>query len=256
VLERAGHDVDTEVLEYLTKYCEHCQKYGRSPGRFKFNLRDDVNFNYSIIVDIFYISGKPVLHIVDEGTRYQAGRWLNNISAKHTWDTLKLGWIDTYLGPPDQIVVDAGKQFTSKEFSQYINTLGTKIKIMPVEAHNSVGIVERYHGPIRRAYLIITTEIPSLKKDIALQMAFKAINDSAGPDGLIPTLLVYGALPRMTEYDLPSPSITQRSTALKKAMAEIRRLRAKRQVNDALNTRNGLSTTNIHNLTLNSDVLV
>ena len=39
---------------------------------------------------------------------------------------------------------------------------------MPIEAHNSVGIVERYHGPIRRAYLIITTEIPSLKKDIAL----------------------------------------------------------------------------------------
>jgi len=58
-----------------------------------------------------------VLHIVDEGIRYQAGRWLNNISAKHTWDTLKLGWINTYLGPLDQIVVDAGKQFTSKEFS-------------------------------------------------------------------------------------------------------------------------------------------
>ena len=32
-------------------------------------------------------------------------------------------------------------------------------------------------------------------------MAFKAINDSAGPDSLILTLLVYGALPRMTEYD-------------------------------------------------------
>ena len=59
-------------------------------------------------------------------------------------------------------------------------------------------------------------------------MAFKAINDSAGPDGLIPILLVYGALPRMTEYDLLSPFIIQRSTALKKAMAEIQRLRAKR----------------------------
>ena len=79
-----------------------------------------------------------------------------------------MGWIDIYLGPPDQIVVDAGKQFTSKEFSQYVNTLGTKIKIVPVEAHNSVGIVERYHGLIRRAYLIIMTEILSLEKDMAL----------------------------------------------------------------------------------------
>jgi hypothetical protein len=89
-----------------------------------------------------------VLHIVDEGTRYQAGRWLQNISAKHAFDTLKMAWVDSYLGPPDQIVADARKQFTSKEFAQLANSIGTKIKIVPVEAHNSIGIVERYHGPI------------------------------------------------------------------------------------------------------------
>jgi hypothetical protein len=255
VLYRAGHDVDKETLEYLTNYCKHCQKHGRSPGRFQFTLKDDVNFNYSIIVDIFYISGKPVLHIVDEGTRYQAGRWLQNISAKHAFDTLKMAWVDSYLGPPDQIITDAGKQFTSKEFAQLADSMGTKIKIVPIEAHNSIGIVERYHGPIRRAYNIITAEIPDIHKDMALQMAFKAINDSVGPDGLVPTLLVYGALPRMIQSDT-SPTVAQRSSALKKAMAEIQKLRAKRQVEDALNTRNGPSTTNIHDLPLNSDVLV
>ena len=78
---------------------------------------------------------------------------------------------------------------------------------MLIEAHNSVGIVERYYSLIRRAYLIITTEISSLEKDIVLQIAFKAINDSAGLNGLILILLVYGALPRMTEYDLLSPFI-------------------------------------------------
>jgi hypothetical protein len=52
-------------------------------------------------------------------------------------------------------------------------------------------------------------------------MAFKAINDTAGPDGLVPTLLVYGALPRIVEYDAPLPTITHCSTALKKAMLEI-----------------------------------
>ena len=38
-------------------------------------------------------------------------------------------------------------------------------------------------------------------------MAFKAINDSAGPDGITPTLLVYGAFPRMTELDPLLPTI-------------------------------------------------
>ena len=205
---------------------------------------------------MFYIISKPVLHVVDKGTRYQAGQWLTNISAKHTWDALRACWIDTYLGPPDQITTDAGKNFASREFNQYATAIGTKIKIVPVEAHNSVGIVERYHGPIRRVYMIITAEIPDINREMALQMAFKAINDTAGPDGLIPTLLVYGAYPRMTEYDSPAPTVTQRAAAIRKAMTELQKMRAKRQVTTALNNRNGPNTTSVQELDLNSDVLV
>jgi hypothetical protein len=51
-------------------------------------------------------------------------------------------------------------------------------------------------------------------------MAFKAINNSAGPNGLVPMLLVYGALPRIVEYNALSPSIAQRSTAPKKAIID------------------------------------
>ena len=87
-------------------------------------------------------------------------------------------------------------------------------------------------------------------------MAFKAINDSVGTDGLIPTLLVFGAYPRLSENDAPSPTIIQRSKAIEKAMAEVRRLRAKRQVQDALNERNGPDTSKLKSLPLNSRVLV
>ena len=59
-------------------------------------------------------------------------------------------------------------------------------------------------------------------------MAFKAVNDSAGPDGLVPTLLVYGAYLRISELDKHSPSIAQRAAVIKKAMGEISKLRAKR----------------------------
>ena len=153
VLDRAGHDdVDKKTLEHLTKYCHFCQKHGKSLGRFRFTLWDDIEFNYCIIVDIMYISGSPLLHVVDEGTRFQAGRWLQDISAKHTWEVLQMCWIDTYLGPPDLITSDAGKNFVSKEFKEYANTMGIRTKAVPVEAHNSIGIVERYHGPLRRVY--------------------------------------------------------------------------------------------------------
>jgi hypothetical protein len=38
-------------------------------------------------------------------------------------------------------------------------------------------------------------------------MAFKVINDSAGPGGLVPILLVFGAYPRMVESDTLSPMV-------------------------------------------------
>ena len=202
-----------------------------------------------------YISGAPLLHVVDESTRFQAGQWLQDISARHTWDTLRACWIDTYLGPPDLITHDAGKNFVSKEFKQYAAAMGTTTKSVPVEAHNSIGMVERYHGPLRRAYQIITVELPGISKDMALQMAFKAINDTSGPGGLVPTLLVFGAYPRMVESDALLPLVTQRAAAIKKAMAEIQKLCSKCQIANALNMRNGPKSL-VHDLLPDSPVLV
>ena len=64
-----------------------------------------------------------------------------------------------------------------------------------------MGIVKRYYGPIRKAYSIIIAKILSISKDMALQMAFKAINDIARPNRLVLTLLVYSAYPRITTYN-------------------------------------------------------
>jgi hypothetical protein len=87
-------------------------------------------------------------------------------------------------------------------------------------------------------------------------MAVKAINDTASPNGLVPTLLVYGAYPRISNLGPPTPSITERAATIRKAIAEIVKLRAKQIVNNALYYRNGPNTTPVHNLPLNSKVLI
>ena len=56
-----------------------------------------------------------------------------------------------------------------------------------------MGIVKRYYKLIRQVYSIIIAKILNISKDIALQMAFKAINDTAGLNRLILILLVYSA---------------------------------------------------------------
>ena len=134
--------------------------------------------------------------------------------------------------------------------------MSIRTKAVLVEAHNSIGMVEQYHRPLQCAYQIITIKIPDINKDMALQMAFKAINNTTGPNRLVPTLLVFGAYLRMTELDAPSPTITQCANVVRKAMAEIRKLRAERQVADALNMHNRPRTDAVHNLPPNSPVLV
>jgi hypothetical protein len=92
-----------------------------------------------------------------------------------------------------------------------------------MEAHNSMGKVERYHAPLQQAYKIIRNEISSkqINKEIILQMAVKAVNNTTGPNGIIPTLLVFGAYPQITDMDPLSPLIVQRAQAIHVATKEI-----------------------------------
>jgi hypothetical protein len=55
-------------------------------------------------------------------------------------------WINTYLSPLDFIISNVGKNFVSKEFKEYANTIGICTKAVLVEAHNSINIVERYYS--------------------------------------------------------------------------------------------------------------
>ena len=73
--------------------------------------------------------------------------------------------------------------------------MAIKVKEVPIKAYNSIGKVEQYYTPLCRVYKIISLELEDASKELILQMAIKAVNNSAGPDRLVPTLLVFSAYP-------------------------------------------------------------
>ena len=87
-------------------------------------------------------------------------------------------------------------------------------------------------------------------------MAVKATNNTASLNRLGPTLLVYGAYPRISDLNPPAPSITGQVTAIWKVIAEIVKLQAKQAINSALYHCNRLDITLVYNLPLNSKVLI
>lgn len=89
----------------------------------------------------------------------------------------------------------------AREFKQYVINIGILVKNALIEAHHSKGIVGSYHGLLRWVYSIIITEISSIRPDLVLQIAFKAIKDLIGPNELVSTLLIFGTYPQMIEQD-------------------------------------------------------
>jgi hypothetical protein len=84
-------------------------------------------------------------------------------------------------------------------------------------------------------------------------MAVKTINDTAGPNGLIFILLVFDAYPKFTSQ-LQAIPIAARAAAVRKAMAEVRKLKARRDVATVLKTRNGPDIANTLELPIPSEV--
>ena len=70
-------------------------------------------------------------------------------------------------------------------------------------------MVKCYYSPLYHIYYIITAELPDISKDIALQMAFKVINNFIGPNSFIPTLLVFKAYLYIVKSDAPNPIVVQ-----------------------------------------------
>jgi len=60
----------------------------------------------------------------------------------------------------------------------------------------------------------------------------------------------------MSNLNPPALSITDRAVIIRKAMAEIVKLRAKQAVNNALHHRNRPDITLVYNLLLNSEVFI
>lgn len=245
------------MFEDITRRCKPFQTYAQAPRGFKFSLRDDKDFNRTVFVNIFYTNSKPVLHAVDESTRYRAARWLSNVMTKSVRCAMRLCSIDVYFVLPDVVVHYAGKQFVAKVFQTNAKLLHIDIKWVPIESLNSMTNLEPYYTPICHAYKIVESGAPDLDEEVGLQIAIKSVNDSTCPGGRVSILLVYGALPR---FGFPSnkatPSTHQRAIAQRKAAEATSKLFAKTQISRAVRIRNGPDTSHIHPVLIDSHVLV
>ncbi|EJT75230.1 hypothetical protein GGTG_05167 [Gaeumannomyces tritici R3-111a-1] len=84
--------------------------------RFKFTLKNDKDFNYEIVINVFYLGNKPVIYIINESIKFNAITILKNLLAKEIWKILKRYWINVYLKLLNVITHNAGTHFSKSAY--------------------------------------------------------------------------------------------------------------------------------------------
>ena len=186
-----------KVLEEIAKACKACQIMSPKPYVFQVAMPDNIQFNHEVQLDLMFIDKKAILHVVDRGTHFSAARFIRRQNVEAVWNALIECWIAVYVGFPNIFAYDQGSVFNSELFTQACKQFGIIMKPTPTESHNSLSSCERYHAPLRRIYKKLQIEFPRLNEDTRLSLAVQALNNTAGPDGLVPTLLVFGMVPKL-----------------------------------------------------------
>ena len=100
-----------------------------------------------------HIEGDYVLHFFDEATRFSAAGFAGKrVTAEKVRVIIIQCWSSVYTGMPHSIAVDDRTQHRDI-LGELSNIYGIDIQKSDTESRNSLGISERYHGPLHKTFL-------------------------------------------------------------------------------------------------------
>lgn len=99
-------------------------------------------------IDLLWIDGKPILHIVDTGKHYKNAIEIRSKRTEDIWTAFVEGWASTYIGYHDVLRIDQETTFTSSYLIDASTAHGIYLRFSGTEFHKSTGAVERYHDPL------------------------------------------------------------------------------------------------------------
>jgi hypothetical protein len=172
--------------------------------------------------------------VVDTATRFGAATFLDGQDVEHVWAAFLECWELVYTGYPRKTRTDAGTIFTSDAWKHLHDTNGIILQISGIESHNSIGLGERMHSPLRRVYNKILMYYPHIHRSMTLKLAIKATNDAIGIGGIAPSMLVFGCIPRFPITSSHLPDQADRMKALQVGMMEMNAAVATERISEAL----------------------
>ncbi|KAA8494733.1 Retrovirus-related Pol polyprotein from transposon [Porphyridium purpureum] len=202
--EAISYDLAHQLKDKLKK-CGTCQWYSGRRTSYRVAADIETEFNATVGIDFLFLQEDPgegnanmkVLQIACYGTKWTAAAVCTESDAQGVFSCFFRIWISVY-GAPRRVKADCETVLTSSDFRNLCLGEGIVVDSIEKEAHWHLGIAERFHEPLRKVYLRISRDQPALDADTILSIATRAMNNTVGPEGMTPALLVFGCLPRLS----------------------------------------------------------
>lgn len=222
-----------KLIEEISRSCATCAEINDRPVSFSVRTPDSVIFNQQLLIGIMYYNSRPIIHIVDRGTRFSEARYLRRADAMTFWNIFVQAWSFLYMEHPSSILTDQDSVFMSDQWKGMCCASDIKIQTTGVESHNSLNAGESLHASPRQILRRLERDHSELTDQGHLATAVYIMNRTVNVDGICPMLLVFGMMPPISTLTGILPSHAERIRAMKAARDEYSKIVAKQRINRA-----------------------
>lgn len=177
-----------------------------------------------------FIDNKAILHAIDTATRFSAAICLDyegrkyNQSVEGIWTAFVMKCCTMYPGYPNRMRTDQGCVFRWDRWKPFIDLNVVQLRMSGVKLHSL-----RHH-------------FPNISFRFVLRIAVKAIHGTIKDNGLLPSRLVFGIVPRFPILNTNLSTQKDGMLAIKTAQEDMHLIIAERRLLTALTINTGCIT--------------
>lgn len=147
-----------------------------------------------ISMDTISLNGIPVVHIIDVQTNFQNTIFIIWKTSHELWSAFVHCWASVYNGLISRTRISREPSCTSREFRENAKDMGLHLKFNGFKAQIGIGKYMKYHSLLSSIFDVTKSKRNKKSDKTILIMSIKESNDTMGPNGLAPSIIVFGIL--------------------------------------------------------------
>ena len=158
-----------KCVKEISRSCKVCKEYQRPGSLPVVGLPMATEFNEVVAMDIKFLNGKMILHLIDHLTRFSAAAILSSKKPNEIVDKIFKIWICVF-GPPTKFLSDNGGEFNNATIREMSERYNITVKTTAAEAPWSNGLCER-HNAVLAETMLKTMADSNCSPEVALSWA-------------------------------------------------------------------------------------